>query len=346
MKKLILLVMVMFLIVIPVQAMEFEPPVVPDSGEPYMPDDTETFMEGLWFVIRSAINDFLPEIGQAAASCTMIFGAAMLTGIVENFPGTSKKVVHLAGTLLIGVILLSPANMLIRLGLNTVTEMTEYGKLLVPVLTGALAAQGGVTSSSAMYVITVFFVSVLSTLITKLIIPLLYIYFCLSLVKGALGEDLIRDLCDFVKWLICWSLKTILYVFTGFMTVTGVVSGSADASAVKAVKLTLSGMIPVVGGIISDASESILVGASVLKSAAGVYGIFAIIAVFIGPFLKIGAQYLTVKLTGAICQIFSGKQEAALLKDFSGGMGMVLGMTGTVCLLLLISVVCFMKGVA
>lgn len=345
MKKIFLVIVLVVITAIPTHAMEIEPPVVPDSGELYMPADTQSFGEGLWFVIQSAIKAFLPEIGKTAASCTMIFGASMLTGILEHFPGTSKRVIHLAGTVLIGIILLSPANMLIELGSKTVSEMVEYGKLLLPVLTGALAAQGGVTSSSSLYVTTVFFITVLSTLVAKIIVPLLYIFFCLSLIGSAIDEPLIQNLRDFIKWLICWCLKTILYVFTGFMTITGVVSGSADASAVKAVKLTLSGMIPVVGGIISDASETILVGASVMKSAAGIYGILAIIAVFVGPFLKIGAQYLTLKLTGSVCQIFTGKQESTLLKDFSGGMGMLLGMTGTVCLLLLISVVCFMKGV-
>ena len=129
------------------------------------------------------------------------------------------------------------------------------------------------------------------------------------------------------------------------MSITSVVSGAVDASAIKALKLTVSGMVPVVGGIISDASESILVSAGVLKSTAGVYGIVATIAIFVGPFLKIGAQYLALKFTGAICSVFSAKEEASLIKDFSTGMGMVLGMTATVCLLLLISVVCFMKGV-
>ena len=105
-------------------------------------------------------------------------------------------------------------------------------------------------------------------------------------------------------------------------------------------------MVPFVGGIISDASETILISASIMKNAAGVYGILAIIAVFIGPFLKIGAQYLILKITGSMCMLFSNKQASDLIKDFSTGMGMVLGMLGTIGLLLLVSVVCFMKGMA
>ena len=83
-----------------------------------------------------------------------------------------------------------------------------------------------------------------------------------------------------------------------------------------------------------------------MKSAAGIYGILAVIAAFVGPFLKIGVQYLLLKFTTAICGIVQSKQESELLGDFTSGMGMLLGMTGTVCLLLLISTVCFMKGVS
>lgn len=346
MRKLILMIVLLALLIVPVSAMEIEPPDVPDSGEKYMPENTESFMEGIWQIVLSAVDAFFPEISQSLSTCAIIIAIMILTTIVDNFPGNSGNTVHLVSAVLIGILLLKPTGTLIQLGLNTVSEMTNYGKLLLPVLTSALAAQGGVSTSASLYAVAVLFIAILSSAVTAVIVPMLYLYFCLTVVNSALGEGMIGSLRAFLKWLITWSLKIILYSFTGFMSITGVVSGSADASAVKAMKLTISGMVPVVGGIISDASESILVSAGVMKSAAGVYGILAVIAVFIGPFLKIGVQYLMLKSTAAVCSIFSGKEEAALIKDFSGGMGMVLGMTATVCLMLLISVVCFMKGVS
>ena len=346
MKKILMILLAVGMMVLPVQAMEFEPPVVPDSGELYMPDNTESFGQGLVFILRQAIDNFLPETAQALGVCLSIVAAMMLVRFADSFPGTSQQVVHLAATVLLGILLLKPSNSMIRLGVQTVSELGQYGKLLIPVLTGAMAAQGGVSSSASMYAITVFFVSVLTTLIVKVTVPMIYIYVSLSLLNSAVGDELLVNLRNFMKWLITWSLKIVLYVFTGFLGITGVVSGAADASAVKALKLTVSGMVPVVGGIISDASETILISASVMKGAAGIYGILAIIAVFIGPFLKIGAQYLMLKITGSMCMMLSNKKESDLIKDFSSGMGMVLGMVGAVGLLLLISVVCFMKGMS
>jgi hypothetical protein len=52
-----------------------------------------------------------------------------------------------------------------------------------------------------------------------------------------------------------------------------------------------------------------------------------------------------LKLTAGLCGAFGTKESAGLVGDFSGIMGFLVAMTGTVCLLLLISVVCFLKGV-
>ena len=63
------------------------------------------------------------------------------------------------------------------------------------------------------------------------------------------------------------------------------------------------------------------------------------------PFVKIGIHYLILKGTAAIAGIFAPKNISELIGDFSGAMGMLLAVTGSVCLLLLISTVCFLKGV-
>ena len=212
-------------------------------------------------------------------------------------------------------------------------------------MTAAMAAQGGVTASTAIYTGTAFFDALLSSLISKLLTPMLYLLLALAAANSAVGEDVLKKLRDTMKWLMTWSLKIILYVFTGYIGITGVVSGSTDAATLKAAKLTISGMVPVVGGILSDASEAVLVSVGAVKNAAGIYGIFAILAVFLGPFLKIGAHYLMLKATAAVCGVFGSKRITDLIQDFSGAMGLVLAMTGTVCLMLMISTFCFMKGV-
>ena len=94
----------------------------------------------------------------------------------------------------------------------------------------------------------------------------------------------------------------------------------------------------------SDASETILVSAAAVKNTAGVAGLLAVIALTATPFLSIGLHYLLLKLTSAVAGAFAPKSMASLMEDFSGAMGLILGMTGAVCMIQLISLVCFMKG--
>ncbi len=346
MKKFILLLILLALLAVPVSAMEFTAPEVPESAEEYMPPQPDSFGEGLWYIIKKAIAALQPSMAEAAGICLGLISISLLVGLTQSLTGGAKQVAVLVGTVSIGLLLMRSASAMINLGTQTVTELSEYGKLLLPVMTAALAAQGGVTSSTALYAGTALFDSVLTGIISKLLVPLVYVYLCLSIASSALGEELLKKLRDFVCWVISWSLKILLYVFTGYIGITGVVSGTADASAVKAAKLAISGAVPVVGGILSDASEAILVSAGVMKSAAGVYGLLAIIAVGVGPFLKVGIQYLLLKITAAISDVTGSKATTGLVQDFSKAMGLVLAMIGTVCLLLLISTVCFMKGVS
>lgn len=344
MKRSLMIITLVLLLAVPAAAAEYTAPTVPDSARPLMPAETESFGEGLWTVVKSAIGTLQPDVAAAAGTCLALSAIVMLMSVLNSFPGNSKRVTGFASVLALSSVLLAGTNSMISLGSETVQELSEYGKLLLPVMTGALAAQGGTTGAAALYAGTMVFNTVLTNLIGKLLIPMIYMYLVLSVAHSATGEDMMKKLRDLMKWLMTWGMKIILYVFTGYMGITGVITGTADATALKAAKLTISGMVPVVGGILSDASEAVVLGAGMMKSAAGVYGVTAVLAICIAPFLQIGVQYLLLRLTAALCGAFGVKQASEVIEDFSGAMGLLLGMTGTVCIMLLVSLVCFMKG--
>lgn len=344
MRRLIIILILISSLVVSVSAQTFTAPTIPQEGEKYMPSDTESFGDGLWHIIKSAVGELEPKLKEAAGDCLGIFALALLISVIKLIPADTQKIVAIAGSVGAGVLLLRPTGNLIHLGLETIQSIAQYGKLLISVLTTALATQGGIQSSTALYAITTIFCTFLTSVISKILIPMVYIFLCLSIAGSALDHNAMVNLKNTIKKMMLFCLKTVLYVFTGFITITGVVSGTTDASALKATKLTISGVVPVVGGILSEASEAVLVSASLMKNAAGIYGLLAVISIGIGPFLRIGVQYLLVKLTSALCDIFAVKEVSKLVQDFSDAMGLVLAIVGTSTIMLLISIVCYMKG--
>ena len=345
MMKFFAAVLLLISLALPASALEIEAPEVPESAREQMPENTQSFAEGLWELLKKALMTVRPDLREACAVSVSVVAAVILVSLLRSFPGSPQTTLNLAGTAVIAATLLLNTNSMIQLGAETVRQLSDYGKMLSPVMTAAMAAQGGVTSSAALYTGTAVFDAILSSLISRVLMPVVYLFLALGAAHSAVGEEMLKKMRDFIKNAVSWCLKTLLTVFTTYMSITGVVSGTTDAAALKATRVTISSVVPVVGGILSDASEAVLVSAGLMKNAAGIYGILAVLALFLEPFLRIGVHYLILKATAALCATFGTPGTTGIIEDFSTAMGMLLGMTGAVCLLLLISTVCFMKGV-
>ena len=344
MMKVLIALLIIIALAIPVSATEITAPRVPPSGMDRMPADTDHFGEALWELIVRSLKRMEPELEEATNVTASMFVSALLVTLLPIFAEKTRPAVSIAGSTILATLMFRRTDSMIAYASEAVWEICEYGKLLCPVLTTALAAQGGITSSAALYAGTNAFIAVMSMLVSRWIVPMVYIFLAFSVANSALGEAILKKFADTVKFLLHWLLKTILIVFTTYMSITGAVSGTTDAAATKATKVVFSTVVPVVGNILSDASESVLVSIGVMKNAAGIYGILAVLAVFMGPFVKVGIQYLLLKVSAVLCSLFADKSITALIEDFSAAMGILLAMVAASCVLVLISTICFMKG--
>lgn len=345
MKKWITVALCLLCLSVPARAVEMTAPEAPDSAQALMPGQSGGFGADLVYILRSAFSSVRPQVRNCLRTCSRIFAALMVMSIVGPLQAGSFDAVRLVGVAVVAGLLLEPSHALISDGVQTVRQLSEYGKLLLPVLTATLAAQGGGGSAAALYSATALLNALLGQLICGILVPALYAFLLLSVAAAATGQELLCRLRQSVLNLSGKALRTVVYVFTGYLSITGVVTGAADQMTLKATKLTISGMVPVVGGIMADASETILISAGIVKSTAGIAGLLTVIAIGIEPFLRIGVQYLSLKAMAAVSPVFAGKEVSGLLGDFSGAMGLLLAMTGCECLFILISTICFMKGV-
>jgi len=338
-------ILLLLVIVVPVSAAQIEAPEVPPSGERLMPE-AESFGEGLLMIMEDLLPLIRPDLYEASKVCFGMIATAMLCSLLCSASERIKVTADIVATAAIAASMFLSVGSLVNLADYTISEMTEYGKLLLPVMTTALAAQGAAGTSTALYAGTAVVDHLISTLISSLLTPIVYLFLSVSVAAAATGEEMLKKLKDGIRSIVTWGLKTLLTVFTAYMGMTGVISGTADAAALKVTKAAMSTFVPVIGGILSESSEAVLLSVGLAKNAAGLYGIFAILAIFLEPFLLIGCHYLLLKVTAAICGVIGTKSVAGLVEDMSSGMGLLLAMTGAVCLLLLISCVCFLKGVS
>ena len=182
-------VILVLCLALPASATEYTAPEVPDAGRDLMPAETEHFGRGLSELLKKACFLIRPDLGEAVKVGTGVIASTLLISILRTFSGFSKDAVNLSGVVIVSLQLLSSANAMIQLGCDTINELSNYGKLLLPVMASALAAQGGITSAGALYVGTTVFDTLLGSMISSVFVPMVYILMTVGVAVCALGDE-------------------------------------------------------------------------------------------------------------------------------------------------------------
>ena len=223
------------------------------------------------------------------------------------------------------------------LGQETVEELNTFSKALLPTLAAVSAISGGAVGATLRQIATVFFADLLLGLIHGLLMPMVYLY-AGALAAGCCLADKRLAVAELLKPVCTKLLTAALLAFTLYLTVGGIFAGTVDSVRVRVTKTAISGMIPVVGGIIAEASETVLAGAGLLKGAIGVFGLLGVLALCAYPFLQLGIQYLLYKLTAFLASVIGDTELCGLIGGLGGAFGLILGMVGSCALVLLVSI--------
>ena len=342
--KQLFLILLLFVFLSPgAGAEEFVPPGVPVEAERLMPEDTDSFGTGILSMLQKLLPSFHSELRQSIRTGLSVLCCVLLISILQA-AGCGEHASELVGAVCVTLLMLRSSRSLITLAAATVTELSEYSKLFLPVLAAAASARGSITSSAALCTGTLVFTGFLVSILKKLLLPVVYLFLAASVANCAIGEDMLKKTGEQLKKSAAWFLRTLLAVFFAYMSITGAVTGTADKTALKATKAAIGAVVPVIGKTIADASEALLLSAELVKNSLGIYGIFAFFAIFLSPFVKIGVQYLVMKAVSMLCAMVGSKRLGQLTEDFSSAMGILLGMIGAMCALSIIGTVCFLKG--
>ena len=298
--------------------------------------------QGLQAILDTGSGQISGVVRKALRSGVLLLVVVLLCSLAEGMyaiGGNTVDVVSIVGAMAIAAVAITDANSLIGMGREALEQMETFSKLLLPAVTAAVAASGSPGQAAARQLATMLFSDVLITLITSLLLPLLYLYMAACIAYTAIGNEGLKRMAVTIKWVVTSVLSAVLILFVGYLTVSGAIAGTADAAAVKAAKFTMSSMVPVVGGILSDAAETVLASAGILKNAVGVFGMLVILGMCVVPFLQLGIHYLAYKFTAALSATVSGGRVSGLIDQIGGAFGLVLGMTGACALLLLVSMV-------
>ena len=362
MRRFLMMLLTLFLLLTPALAADdvldqqwasLDPDKLQDAAGEYAPGDLQSIDldGGLENLLDTGSAELMGVLHKAVRSGVLLLAVVLLCSLAEGaYAGSGNEnavqVVPIVGAIAITAIAVTDVHSLIGLGREALGHMETFAKVLLPTMAVATAASGSPGGAAARQLATMLFSNVLMGLITGLLLPLVYAYIAACVAHAAVGNEGLKRVAAMLKWVVTTVLTVLLIGFVGYLTVSGVIAGSTDAVAVKTAKFAVSSMVPVVGSILSDAAETVLAGAGILKNAVGVFGMLVILSMCLVPFLQLGVHYLTYKVTAALSATVAEGRVAGLIDGIGGAFGLVLGMTGSCAVLLLVSMVSAVSLVA
>ena len=306
--------------------------------------DTSGALERLW---RAFLESAAAKLRSSCRAMAGVFALILLCAIFSSLVPQQKQseLVQTAACAAISLLLAGGMNSLVGDALDVLTDLSNYGSAALPAVYTAAAASGAAASAPAKYGAACLALELMMTAAQKLILPIVCAVLAMS-VCAAIGENpFLRTGIRLGRKLSALLLTALTLGFTAFLSITGLVSGSADALTVRAAKAVISTAVPVVGRMLSDAADSVLSAAALVRNSAGAFGLVAVCAICAGPFASLAVQRLLLSVTATAAEMTSCGRIARLLNDIAGVMNILLGLIAAFGFMLFFCIVAALRSV-
>lgn len=306
--------------------------------------DIQKALDRLWQSFTGSIKRYIrSELKTASALIGISFLCAACGALCTD--KSAERFVSTAGCCAAVYLTISGNESVLNTAESALIQLSDYSKAALPVIFTASAASGAALSAPGRYAAVSLALDIMMSAAQKVIVPIICTYLALSISCSVFSDPFVRAAASFVKKAAISVMTAMTAAFCAYIGITGLVSGSMDAVAVKTAKTIISSSLPVVGGIISDAASTVLSAASVVKNSVGVFSLIVVCALCAGPFAMLSVKMAMFKLTSAVAETAPNGKLAALLNDIGTALGMLTGMVGCCAIMLFISFVSGIKAV-
>lgn len=284
------------------------------------------------------------ELRAALRTSALLLAIALFTAAAQaTTEPTVQRAVAFASAAAVAACCGGNLNAMLTLCRNVMDELTAFHTALLPTMATAAALSGAPESATSLYAATVTVGQLLLRLLTAVVFPAIAAYCALSTADCAIESGALGGVCTLLEKAITRIMRLCTFAFTAYLSVTGVLHGGADALAIKTAKMAQSAAVPLVGSILSDASETVLAEAKLALQTTGTFGLIALLAVLLVPFFRIAVQHILLSVTASVCGLLGARSVAKLTEAMAKAVSFYLAASAAAGLFCFVSCVCLMK---
>lgn len=223
-------------------------------------------------------------------------------------------------------------------------DVVLFMNAAVPLVGSAAVASGNFAVYSAMHpLITA--CGVLSANIIKSIgVPSLVISLSLSAVGNISENFSLSEAGKTIRSASLWLICGLLTLFSAAVAICGISAPGINSVAIKSAKFIVRSAVPVLGGLLSDSTEVVMMGGMMLKNAVGTAAVICIFAMLLYPLIKVVAVVFSYRITASLISPLCDRRITSLLNDIAGVLSCMGAFAVAECVVAVVSVVSLLSA--
>lgn len=247
----------------------------------------------------------------------MSMGVLILTSFLSSF-FDNNETVSLVGASLIALNGAVPVAGMVSSAFSVLSALSVFTTTFAGAFCAIVSSSGNISGGLMYSAMTVFSDTLFSGLLSELCQPVVSLMCCLSFLSCFDFYGFCAGLCSAFKKVYVFFMSFIGTVFSGIITIKGVLSEGADTVTARSIRFIVGKSLPVVGGTVSETYSALISSLSIIKNTVGIFGIITVIVTVLPTLAELLSWILAIDIALILCSSFGAdkiRPMLSVLKD-------------------------------
>lgn len=250
--------------------------------------------EALFTVVEKSVKEPLKYLFTS-------MGIIMLTNLVSTFTDSSASVKLLCSASLV-LSLAVPIAKATTTAFSVLQSLSAFTTAFSGVFCAVISSSGQINVGVSYGALSVFSNSFFGGILSEVCAPVVNAMCSMGFLSCFDVMGFTERICKSIKKVYVFSLSLVGTVFSGIVTLKGVLSEGADNLATKSIRFVVGRSLPVVGGAVSESYSSLLTGLRLIKNTVGIFGIITVIVVVLPSVLQLCSWILCLEISSSFAR--------------------------------------------
>lgn len=224
-----------------------------------------------------------------------------------------------------------------------VNELSTFMLSLTPFMATAMCMQGAGGQAALTSVSVISVIAVAEKVCVMIVVPLVKILFAF-ICAGFVSKINFSAVTDFISSFASKLCVITMSILSAILYFKHSLASSADSLALRSLKLLSGNFIPIVGGMVSETSSTLIAGIKLVKNTLGIFMFAVLLYMTLTPVITFALKKISLRILSAFSSLMGADDAAKIMSSVYGVYNILYALMLSLSIFFIITVAIFVKG--